>query len=539
MSPLRRPHTLAEHYDQTLHYTHDCGDSPKPAPTCQWPQENIALYERYRDWLVSGGASEASTKIIYLPVAGHALALNLKPHSQISEDDLERVMDYTRAKQASPAWTKAAHNGLEKFRRFLRIERGLGEPIKTQPFDLFRHTDGLPVWLVSELERYERLQERNWRAARIDGNIRSFWGRNLRVWRFLVEQRGVKQLADLKRQHILDYIDQRLAAGYTVGGVNGDLRSLHCFLLFLQDEGAPVPQALLRIPGLKPPDALPKYLTDEQVRKLRDEIERGVREASLPSHCRDALMERATFYLMWQGGLRLGEVEELRLEDLDFPGKRLTVRNGKGLKDRTIYLSETMIDAMQEYLVARGLGVDDHVFLYSNVPLKKDLIRSRLKEAGQRVGVHVYPHRLRHTCATQLLNAGCRITSIQAFLGHKNLNTTMIYARAHDQTVADDYFAAMKRVEQRLEISPIPQEEPPAEAVQEPEQAQLLVLVEQLSQPELCFPARLEIVAQLRQALGWVEAIPQTECFVAQLSEHPPPDKTIWLLAWPQIYRSL
>jgi site-specific recombinase XerD len=108
----------------------------------------------------------------------------------------------------------------------------------------------------------------------------------------------------------------------------------------------------------------------------------------------------------------------------------------------------------------RGDGSGDHVFLYRNAPLSKDLIRSRLKTIGKRVGVKVYPHRLRHTTATQLLNAGCRITSIQAFLGHKKLNTTLIYARAYDQTVAEDYFAAMSRVEQRMEIASVPKPEP-------------------------------------------------------------------------------
>jgi integrase/recombinase XerD len=54
------------------------------------------------------------------------------------------------------------------------------------------------------------------------------------------------------------------------------------------------------------------------------------------------------------------------------------------------------------------------------------MVPGRIRAAGDRVGVHAYPHRLRHTCATQLLNAGCRITSIQAFLGHKKLNTTLI-----------------------------------------------------------------------------------------------------------------
>jgi hypothetical protein len=51
------------------------------------------------------------------------------------------------------------------------------------------------------------------------------------------------------------------------------------------------------------------------------------------------------------------------------------------------------------------------------------------------------------------LNAGCPVTSIQKFLGHKKLNTTMMYARAHDQTVEADYFTAMHRVEQRLDLA--------------------------------------------------------------------------------------
>jgi tetratricopeptide (TPR) repeat protein len=67
--------------------------------------------------------------------------------------------------------------------------------------------------------------------------------------------------------------------------------------------------------------------------------------------------------------------------------------------------------------------------------------------------VNVHAHRLRHTAATQLLNAGCPVTSIQKFLGHKKLNTTMIYARAYDRTVEEDYFAAMSRIEQRLELA--------------------------------------------------------------------------------------
>jgi hypothetical protein len=132
----------------------------------------------------------------------------------------------------------------------------------------------------------------------------------------------------------------------------------------------------------------------------------------------------------------------------------------------------------------------------------------RIKAAGERVGVKVHPHRLRHTAATQLLNAGCRVTSIQKFLGHKELSTTMIYARVHDQTVADDYYAAMQQIEKSLDIStslnaslPSTQKDTSV-PMGESERTQLLELTTQLEQPELKLEARLEIVSQMREVLA-------------------------------------
>ncbi|MFO7733570.1 MAG: site-specific integrase [Candidatus Aminicenantes bacterium] len=195
----------------------------------------------------------------------------------------------------------------------------------------------------------------------------------------------------------------------------------------------------------------------------------------------------------------MGELEELRLEDLDLPGRKLSVRNGKGMKDRHVYMTDTTVRALADYLTARGQGPTDHVFLYRNQELKKDLARSRIRDAGKRVGVKVYPHRLRHTTATQLLNAGCPVTSIQKFLGHKKLNTTMVYARAYDKTVEADYFAAMGRIEQRLELVGQPAETP--EPVSESERGQLWALAEQLVTPELSYEMRLEIAVKMRALL--------------------------------------
>ncbi len=509
MCPPRAAACIAEQYDQGLQYARDKklpAAAPRPRPTSQWPPENVHLLEKYVAWLLEGGTAEHPTHTLYLPMAGHILGLNLVPHPQINlESDLEKAMEYVRAKGVGAYWLQACRNGLDKFRRFLRIERGLGETSQIKPFDVSAHTQGLPTWLVAELQRYQRNQQKNWRPARLEVNLRGFWNKHGQIWRFLCLERGVQHFNDLKRQHILDYVDNSLAAYYAIATVNTQIHLLRSFLLFLQQEGYTVPQSLLRIPSLKLPDSLPKYLTDEQVKALRLEIERALREAVNPAQRRQALLDRVLFYLLWQGGLRVCEVEDLRLEDLDLSAARLNVRNSKGMKDRTIYLAAGALRALGEYLAARGDGSGDHVFLYRNAPLEKSLVRSRLKTIGDRIGIKVYPHRLRHTCGSQLLNAGCRITSIQAFLGHKKLNTTLIYARAYDQTVAEDYFAAMSRVEQRLHIGPKP--EPLPLPLPEEDRTQILALAEQLAASETAPEERVSLFERLRNLLSRPEPL--------------------------------
>jgi integrase/recombinase XerD len=95
--------------------------------------------------------------------------------------------------------------------------------------------------------------------------------------------------------------------------------------------------------------------------------------------------------------------------------------------------------------------VGEYVFVSNGFPMKKDFLCKQLQRIGEQVDVHVVPHRLRHTFATQLLNAGCKVTSIQKLLGHTNLDTTMTYARAFDQTVMLDYFRAVDHIESQPE----------------------------------------------------------------------------------------
>lgn len=531
MRHVYKPGTPAEMYDRALHYARDKRlppDYPRPRPTAEWPPENVALLEEYWQWLAESGYSPFVIRTIYLPMAGHVLGLALKPHPQLDlESDLQRGLDFLKAKQLSPGWTDVGRNAMLKFRRFLTHRRGQIE-IKVTPYSPEPHTQGLPEWLIHELTRYQHVQQRNWRTARLEYAIGRFWAAHLHLWRFLCERCAVKELADVRRSYLQDYIDERLQAGYAISSINGELRYFHSLMIFLQGQGYAVPQILLRMHTLKQHDPLPKYLTDEQVRALRDEIERRVAAAKRVHQRRDALLSRAAFYLLWQSGLRVGEVEELRQEDLDLNGRRLSVRNGKGMKDRTVYMTDATVRALREYLAVRGPGPTDHVFLYRNQPVSKDLVRAHIKAAGKAVGVHAYPHRLRHTAATQLLNAGCRITSIQKFLGHKELSSTMVYARVHDQTVADDYYTAMGKVEKRLELLGTPEEV--SALIETSERQQLLALAAQLAQPEVSAEARLSIASQMHillvgKEVAWEE--PPINDYGRKQWEHPPPSPVL------------
>jgi hypothetical protein len=115
--------------------------------------------------------------------------------------------------------------------------------------------------------------------------------------------------------------------------------------------------------------------------------------------------------------------------------------------------------------------------------------------------VKVTPHALRHTYATQLLNAGCPITSIQKLLGHRRINSTLIYARVHDQKVSDDYYAAMATIEKNLALGGDAGQT--AEPEPEPKRArnQLLKLARELAKPHLPKQARLGLVKDLRRVV--------------------------------------
>lgn len=444
--------TAARRYDRGLHKSLKLNPPPPhvavPQPTCCWPEENVAFLEQYRAWLVSIGAAAAVINQHRLPMAGHVLGLNLKPHPQISlTNDFAKALCFVQARTTSASWQQNCQHSLNWFRRFVKEARGL--VIRDTPSfgDVARYQAGLPVWLMEPLTKLLHIRQANWRPARLAQATYQFWYKTTRIWRWLFAHTLIQEAKEVTRDHLFRYIDEQLIAGYKVSTINHDLHTFQGTLRFLQQQGLAVPHQLLTLPGLKKPQTLPRFLTDAQVIALRDDLMRQGELAQTSSAQRNSRLDRAAFYLLWQSGIRVSELEDVRLSDVDVTTGVMLIREAKGLKDRSVYLTERVTATLQHYLEVRGPALTDHLFIYRHKPLSKDLIRNRLRAASARLGFKVTPHMLRHTFATQLVNAGAKITTIQALLGHERLNTTMTYARVHDQTVRDDYFRAMEQIE--------------------------------------------------------------------------------------------
>ena len=254
------------------------------------------------------------------------------------------------------------------------------------------------------------------------------------------------------------YVDHRLANAISPVTINIELGELLMFLRFLDDAervesgGSQhlIDTRMLYVEPLKEADRLPRDVPVGQLRQLLNEIEAAIGSDRADERYK-GLMDKAWFHLMLLGGLRTGEIRRLRRIDIDFESRRVTIERSKGLRDRVICIGQPVIDALHAYLDIRGTTNSKHIFLFRHKPLSASYCGSRLRTYGERCGVVVTPHQLRHSFSTMLLNAGVPIPVLQKLLGHENIETTLQYTRLYDSTVATGYYQAMDEIEGRFD----------------------------------------------------------------------------------------
>ena len=245
-------------------------------------------------------------------------------------------------------------------------------------------------------------------------------------------------------QKIIAYIDYLLDRRLRPETINCHLKSIRRFYSYLRDEKQIAISNPVRTGcKLRTSQPLPKHLKDEEVLRFFEMVKSN--------------RDRAMFMLMLRCGLRVEEVANLSLAAIDWRRSRLYVFNGKGQKDRVVYISHDTYEALAAYIKQRLSLRVRKVFLvekgtHKGKPLSVRGIQKRMEYYAKKAGLPVSCHQLRHTMATQLLNADADLVSIQDRLGHSRIKTTQRYCRVSNLKVQRDYFKAMKEVMRRAAI---------------------------------------------------------------------------------------
>ena len=134
---------------------------------------------------------------------------------------------------------------------------------------------------------------------------------------------------------------------------------------------------------------------------------------------------------MYSTGIRLSELLNLTIKDIDSQRFLIHIRHGKGAKDRYVPLAKRVLEILRDYYRSEKIKPVNYLFPGKSLhePLHHRTIQRFISDARERAGIRkkISPHILRHTMATHLLDNGTNIRKIQAILGHNSLRTTQIY----------------------------------------------------------------------------------------------------------------
>lgn len=237
----------------------------------------------------------------------------------------------------------------------------------------------------------------------------------------------------LLRRYLLYLVEQRKLKETSVKRRMACLKVMFRWLE-LDDAIAENPFHKLNV-RIRLPHRLPRSLTRDETEALR-----RAAKAAAASGDVDAVTAHTVIEVFLVTGVRVGELSAARLPDLDLADESLVI-NGKGNRQRRVFLPTRRLGAlMPRYLTVRAATAPDHDVLFVTAvgnPIDPQSVRRLLRDVCDAADLRrrVTPHMLRHTAATQLLEAGVDIRFVQRLLGHQSISTTEIYTTVTDEAL--------------------------------------------------------------------------------------------------------
>ena len=238
------------------------------------------------------------------------------------------------------------------------------------------------------------------------------------------------------------FLETQRQQGLAPPTINRRLYALNHFFDFL------IEHQLVRANPVKPSHllrrgrTLPRALSKEQLEQLFAQIQHP--------------LDRALLLLMLRCGLRVSEVAQLTVRHIDWSQHALLVEQGKGRKDRRVYLSADAVASLRECVQRRPSGVPGDAVFWNQKrphrPLSIKAIQKKMERYAKAAGITASCHSLRHTFASNLLEQGAEIVSIRELLGHASITSSERYAKVSNQHVKQVYVQTMKKVLQQSKV---------------------------------------------------------------------------------------
>ena len=226
------------------------------------------------------------------------------------------------------------------------------------------------------------------------------------------------------RTYLSEYQQVNNCSKVTVDNVR---RNISSFFSWIEEEDYILKSPMRRIHKIKTKQQVKEIISDEAIERLRD------------SCC--CPRDLAMIDLLYSTGIRVGELVNLNIDDINFEARECVVF-GKGDKERRVYFDAKAKLHLQDYLESRN---DDNpaLFVTLDAPharLKISGVEIRIRELGRRLNLNkIHPHKFRRTMATRAIDKGMPIEQVQKILGHSQIDTTMQYAIVNQNNVKSSH----------------------------------------------------------------------------------------------------
>lgn len=240
---------------------------------------------------------------------------------------------------------------------------------------------------------------------------------------------------NIKRANFSEYTMHLIQNGIQSSSVTRKIASIKGFFRFLCANKEMTSNPSLSVSSPKIPKKLPKIVSVEEIEKLLKN--------------RLTIKERAVFELLYATGLRVSELVNLLVKNVDFKSC-LIKTSGKGSKERFVPMGKKAKTALLTYMKERDIQLktkfgskanSNYVFLNEKCEkISRQWVYNFIRKQGETINKTISPHTIRHSFATHLLENGADLRAVQELLGHRNVVTTQLYTHISKKRIREVYF---------------------------------------------------------------------------------------------------